>query len=106
MDGRRHTLMVRRGSVGGEAAIEEGISKLAKRFLSIKVHVPHHHCPTIVCWLDNDIVMATEVMKSDQFNLDDGPARSFFEIESIDQHIAVVHEQVQAAELAWRQHPV
>lgn len=103
MDSGGHILLVGGGRVGGEAAVQEGILKLTERFLSIKVRATHH----IICRLDNYIITAAEVMKGDRFIPGDvGSVRSLFEIESIDQCIAVVPEQDQAAEIAWRRRPV
>lgn len=42
--------------VGGGEAIEEGISKLAERFLSIQARTLHHHCSNIACRIHDDDV--------------------------------------------------
>lgn len=80
--------------------------KLAERFFSIKDRAPHHYFPTLICQFHKEIITATESTKGNRFNPGDvGPVRSFFEIESIERLIAVVHEEVRADELDWRRHP-
>lgn len=66
MDGGWRTrVVVKKRWDGREAAKEEGILKLAERFLSRKVRAPHHQCPTFVCRLDNDTVTAKEGYEGD-----------------------------------------